>query len=185
MKRRVERPAATPRIASDGKLEGRQRVVIESVSPEIDGGRFAAKRAAGETVTVEADIFADGHDALGAVLRYRHESSASPIEVPMVPLANDRWRGEFTVTELGRYLFTLHGWVDHFETWRGQFAKRVEAGQDVALELELAARMVEGTVARADGNLADAELLRQYAKSLRGKRGAATVAMENKLRKME
>jgi starch synthase (maltosyl-transferring) len=181
VKRRVERPAATPRIGPDGKLEGRQRVVIESVSPEIDGGRFAAKRAAGETVTVEADIFADGHDALGAVLRYRHESSASPIEVPMVPLANDRWRGEFTVTELGRYLFTLHGWVDHFETWRRQFAKRVEAGQDVALELEVAARMVEGTVARADGNLADAELLRQYAKSLRGKRGAATVAVEEQL----
>src|SRR5258708_22056698 len=141
VKRRVERPAPAAQIWPDGHLEGRRRVVIEGVSPEINEGRFPAKRAVGEKVTVEADIFADGHDALAAVLRYRHESASDWIEVPMAPLVNDRWRGEFAVTALGRYLFTLEGWVDHFETWRRQFFKRVEARQDVAVELEVAARM--------------------------------------------
>jgi starch synthase (maltosyl-transferring) len=181
MKRRVERPAAAAQIGPDGNLEGRRRVVIEGVSPEIDGGRFPAKRAVGEAVTVEGDVFADGHDTLAAVLRYRHESSSEWIEAPMVPLVNDRWRGEFTVTTLGRYLFTLEGWVDHFETWRRQFAKRVEAGQDVAVELEAAARMVAATALRTDGNAADADQLQLFAKALRLKRGADVAAADEKL----
>ena len=52
-------------------VDGRRRVVIEAVSPEVDGGRFPAKRAIGETVTVEADVFADGHDALAAILKHK------------------------------------------------------------------------------------------------------------------
>jgi starch synthase (maltosyl-transferring) len=157
---------------------------VEAVSPEIDGGRFPAKRAVGEGVIAEADIFADGHDALAAVVRYRHESSNSWIEVPMVALVNDRWRGEFTVTELGRYLFTLEGWVDHFETWRRQFAKRVSARQDVALELETAARMVDAAAGRSDSSAPDAERLSAYAVKLRGGRGATTAALEDELAKL-
>ena len=71
MKRRAERSPAAPSRTPSPTVDGRKRVVIEAVMPEIDGGRFPAKRAVGETVTVEADIFADGHDALAAVLRYR------------------------------------------------------------------------------------------------------------------
>src|SRR5262249_22295480 len=47
------------------------RVVIEGVTPEIDGGRFPVKRVVGDTVTVGADVFAEGHDRLAAVLRFR------------------------------------------------------------------------------------------------------------------
>ena len=132
--------------------DGRRRVVIESVTPEIDGGRFPAKRTMGERITVEADIFADGHDAISSVLRWRHQSSTLWNDVPMVPIVNDRWRGEFMVSELGRYLYTIQGWVDAFETWSRQFAKRVEADQEITLELEVAARMVEAAASRADGS---------------------------------
>src|SRR6266496_4316438 len=52
------------------------RVVIEHVRPEIDNGRFAIKRTAGERVDVSADIFADGHDIVAAVLRDRHRLTA-------------------------------------------------------------------------------------------------------------
>jgi len=142
-------------------------VVIEAVVPEIDAGRFPAKRAVGETVTVEADIFADGHDVLAAVLRYRHESAAAWTEVPMGALVNDRWRGEFPVTELGSYRFTLEGWIDHFETWSRQLAKRMQANQDVTVELEVGARMLETAAARVDGNVADATKLAALANALR------------------
>jgi len=107
-------------------------VVIEAVSPQVDGGRFPAKRTVGERVAVEADVFADGHDSLGAALRYRHESTEAWTEVGMVLRGNDRWHGEFPVSELGVYKFTVEGWVDGFATWSKQLAKRVEAGQDVA-----------------------------------------------------
>ncbi len=40
------------------------RVVIESVRPQVDGGRYPVKRVVGEEVQVEADVFADGHDAV-------------------------------------------------------------------------------------------------------------------------
>src|SRR5437763_17019731 len=105
------------------QVDGRRRVVVEGVMPQIDGGRFPAKRAAGETVTVEADIFADGHDVLAAVLKYRLPAEGlSWTELPMAPLVNDRWRGEFPVAKLGRHRFTVEGWVDHFETWSRQLA---------------------------------------------------------------
>ena len=44
------------------------RVVIENITPQVDCGRFPAKRAIGESVAVEADVFTDGHDAVAATL---------------------------------------------------------------------------------------------------------------------
>jgi starch synthase (maltosyl-transferring) len=167
VKRRVDRSQATPIRGPERTVDGRQRVVIEAVTPEIDGGRFPARRSVGETVTVEADIFTDGHDTLAAVLRYRHQASADWTEMPLTPLVNDRWRGEFPVTELGRYVFTVEGWVDNFETWSRQLTKRIEAGQDVTAELEVGARMIEQAAARANGKAADAARLAAIAKSLR------------------
>ena len=80
------------------------RIVIEAVTPEIDGGRFSIKRAAGESVMVEADIFADGHDVIEAVLKFRHETEPGWSETPLEFLGYDRWRAEFTVARIGRYL---------------------------------------------------------------------------------
>ncbi|MEP6752537.1 MAG: alpha-1,4-glucan--maltose-1-phosphate maltosyltransferase [Candidatus Dormiibacterota bacterium] len=164
VKRRPDAPAVQAAKAPDGQAEGRRRVAIEAVSPEVEGGRFPAKRSLGERVVIEADVFADGHDAVACVARYRHESEGEWSEVPMVALGNDRWRAEITVSRLGRYLYTVEGWVDRFQTWRLQLAKRVAAGQDVALELEVGAKLVEAAAARATG--AEADVLRKYAAGL-------------------
>jgi starch synthase (maltosyl-transferring) len=148
-------------------VDGRKRVAIEAVAPEIDAGRFPARRVIGETVEVEADIFADGHDTLAAVLRFRHQDAKGWTETRMAPLVNDRWQGEFPVTQLGRYLFTVEAWVDHFETWSKQLAKRIAAGQDVTVEREVGARMLEAAAARANGSTADAARLTALSKSVR------------------
>ncbi len=158
---------------------GRKRVAIEAVSPEVDAGRFPAACSVGEKVAVEADIFADGQDALGCVMRYRHEGESDWTEVPMVPLVNDRWRAEFVVTELGRYGFTIEAWVDPFATWSRQFARRVEAGQDVTPELDVAARIVEAAAVRASGP--DSEKLLAYTAQLRKGKAAATAALGSDL----
>ncbi len=168
-----------PSTAPESLTDGRRRVVIESVAPEIDGGRFPSKRTVGERVVVEADVFADGHDALACVVRWRPQSSAAWTDAPMVALGNDRWRGEFMVSELGHYLFTVQGWIDSFQTWSRQFAKRVEAGQDVTLELEVAARMVEAAAGRADSS--DANRLKAYAAAIRKGRASATAALGDEL----
>src|SRR6266545_5595729 len=96
--------------------EGRNRVVIEGVDPEIDAGRFPIKRVSGEAVVVEADVFADGHDQLECRLLYRCDTEEGWREVSMTALGNDRWRGEFVVTDVGTYRYTIEGWVSRFRT---------------------------------------------------------------------
>ena len=144
--------------------EGRKRVIIEGVEPEIDCGQFPIKRTVGERVVVEADAFTDGHDAIACVLLYRGEDDLTWSETPMEALVNDRWRGEFLVQQLGPYLYTLKAWVDRFGSWRRDLSKKVAAGQDVAMDLLVGARMANEASKRALGE--DAEKLREYAASL-------------------
>jgi len=99
---------------------GRQRVVVESVRPCIDCGRFPAKRSLGDRVTVVADIFADGHEQVAAVLRHRHETARRWREVPMRPLGNDRWDAAFEAEQLGLHRFSVRAWIDRFATWAGE-----------------------------------------------------------------
>src|ERR1700736_6989209 len=100
-----------------------QRVVIESVLPEIDGGRFPIARTPGEMVTVSADIFADGHDVVDAALQYRSAADEAWHYEPMVPGTNDRWEAQFRVASAGKYSYTLRGWVDSFKTWSRDLVK--------------------------------------------------------------
>jgi starch synthase (maltosyl-transferring) len=132
---------------------GRRRVTIEGVQPEIDAGRFPIKRTIGEQVVVEADIFADSHDLLSAVLCYRPAHEAQWTEVPMRPLhqGTDRWQGRFTVSQLGRYTYTVQAWVDQFATWHQALRKRVAAGQEVAVELRIGAALIEAASEQAAG----------------------------------
>jgi starch synthase (maltosyl-transferring) len=136
--------------------EGRRRVIIEGVSPEIDGGLFPVKRTVGEEVTVEADIFTDGHDLLSCVLLFRKEEDRDWDGVPMEPLGNDRWRGSFRVSEMGRYRYTIRAWLDRFGTWRRDLKKKVNAGQEVSLDLQIGVQLIEEAAPGAKGAVAKA-----------------------------
>jgi starch synthase (maltosyl-transferring) len=136
--------------------EGRKRVVIEGVSPEIDGGLFPIKRAVGETVAVEADIFTDGHDLLSCVLLFRREEDSTWDAAAMEPLVNDRWRGSFPVSQTGRYRYTIEAWVDRFNTWRYDLKKRVDAGQDISVDVRIGEQLIEQSVPKAKGAVAKA-----------------------------
>ena len=127
------------------------RIVIEHVRPELDGGCFPIKRAVGEKVAVEANIFADGHDEMVCELLYRKEEETAWTRLPMRPLGNDRWRAEFTAAELGQYRYTVHGRIDHFATWLRDLKKRLGAGQDVRRELPVGAELAAAAAARAAG----------------------------------
>lgn len=127
-------------------------MVVEGVEPQIDCGRFPVKRVLGDTVIVGADIHADGHDVIAAVVRYRHGrpgDEAPWIEVGMQPIENDRWQASFPVDALGRYEYTVEGWVDRFASWRLELSRKAEAGQDVATELHEGAALVAHTIRRA------------------------------------
>jgi starch synthase (maltosyl-transferring) len=132
---------------------GRRRIIIERVWPEIDGGRFPIKRTVGEQVTVSADVFADGHDLLAGVVKYRHrgpEGSAPQgndwQEVPLVARDNDRWDATFTVSELGEYEYTIEAWIDRFGSWLKDLIAKADADQDVSSELREGAEVIQAAV---------------------------------------
>lgn len=131
------------------KPDGRRRAVIEGVSPEIDSGRYPIKRVVGESVTVEADIFTDGHDALSAMLLYRTSNEKQYHSVAMEPLINDRWRGTFEIEEIGKYHYTIWAWVDHFKSWSRDLAKRIDAEQDISVDLLIGADLIDDAAGRA------------------------------------
>ena len=159
------KPAAAE-AAERGVVENPARVVIENVQPEIDGGRFPVKRAVGEKVHVEADIFADGHDEMVCELLYRKEEETAWTRVPMAALGNDRWKAEFTAAELGGYRYTVRGRIDYFSTWLRDLKKRLAAGQDVRAELPAGAGLVSAAAARAAGVKAEARKLTALARDL-------------------
>ncbi|HYK35729.1 alpha-1,4-glucan--maltose-1-phosphate maltosyltransferase [Alloacidobacterium sp.] len=150
-------------------VDGRKRVVIEGVDPEIDAGRFPIKRIIGDTVHVEANVFGDGHDRIACHLLFRHEGETQLHRVKMEPLGNDRWRAAFQVNKLGEFFYTIAGSVDHFGTWRSDLIKRLEAAQDVALELQTGAMLIEQAALRAVDE--DAIRLKEWAYILRVKSG--------------
>src|SRR6266446_1554503 len=140
------------------------RVVIQHVKPEVDCGRFPIKRVIGEAVEIEADIFADGHDAIACVIRCRHEDEEQWTEIPMEPLGNDHWRAPFTVEKLGQYIYSITAWVDPFQTWYKDFQKRIAADQDVTVDLLIGGELLKAAAERALG--ADAKKLKHLAKDL-------------------
>ena len=107
--------------------QGRSRVVIENIKPEIDGGRYAAKRVVGDTVRISASIYGDGHDHLGARLLYRRTDERTFRYAPFRHLGNDIWEAEFKVDAIGGWVYTVQAWVDHFDTWIHDLHKRIGA----------------------------------------------------------
>ena len=174
----VGRSEASPLVRGPEASDGRHRAMIESVQPTVDGGRFAVKRVIGEVVTVEADAFTDGHDAVRVLVRYRGPLSVrpepveglDPQEVEMLALGNDRWRAQFTVDALGVWQFEVCAWVDHMLTWRRELVRR-EDPADVLLALQVGAGLLEEAATLARGE--DAKRLSSFAKELRAAKDPA------------
>ena len=133
------------------KIQESQQIVIERITPELDGGRYPVKRVTGDCVEVQADIFRDGHDLIAAALKYRLLDGSKTTEwqeVPMQKFDNDRWRGEFEVTTVGRYAYTIEAWNDRFKTWQTDMKKRVEAVQVAQSDVQEGVALVKEAQSR-------------------------------------
>jgi starch synthase (maltosyl-transferring) len=141
-------------------------VVIENVQPLIDCGRYPIKRIIGEDLTVEADIFKDGHDVVAAVLKWRVVGKRPWRETAMSFVDNDRWRGVCTLYDQAIYEYTIEAWTDTFRSWQDEFVKKFEGGvsalQSEALE---GAAMVQAAAARARDR-ADRDRLVEFSKQI-------------------
>jgi len=160
--------------------EGRKRVVIEHIQPQVDCGLTPARRFLGDRLAVSAAIFCDGHDHVAARLLWKHLSDSGWQSTPMTALVNDLWSAWFTVDRIGPWIFTIQAWVDHFDTWCADLKKRLAAQpdpaspdpekrdlppQDIPLALTIGASLFDQIAARAKGP--DAKQLKTIAALLR------------------
>jgi starch synthase (maltosyl-transferring) len=134
-------------------FNGQSRVIIENIQPQVDGGRYPAKRTVGESVRVSADILSDGHDHIRAEVLYKKEQDREWHTAEMHHEGNDSWSASFVVTEKTSYVFTVQAWVDHFETWYDGFKKKVGAKLDVKLELREGADFLRKIAGNSDKEL--------------------------------
>ncbi|MBB3950667.1 alpha-1,4-glucan--maltose-1-phosphate maltosyltransferase [Aureimonas jatrophae] len=136
------------------------RVAIEGVEPMIDAGRFAVKRLAGETLTVSADIFTDGHEIIDAALITRGAGDADWRETPFTFLTNDRWAASVSFDRPGPYRYSIIAWRDVFATWASDTKKKRNAGVDIALELREGQILLEKAAASGRGSKDDQKRLK-------------------------
>jgi starch synthase (maltosyl-transferring) len=119
----------------------RPRIQVEDVWPQLDCGRFAVKRTLGEPVEVWADVFRDGHEVLGAAVRFRRQGERRWREAPMEHHGSDRWTATFTPDTCGRWEFAIGAWFDRFASWRWEIQRKSDAGQE-----DLSSELAEGAL---------------------------------------
>ncbi len=142
------------------------RIAIENLSPHVNHGRFAVKRIVGSTVSIEADIFSDGHDMLAAVVKWRAADEKDWHELTMQAISNDRWRGMLPLERVGRHYFMIEAWRDNFANFRDELSKKVAAGIDVTLELQEGRQYIEKLIANPEVNREHVNALKQLLKQL-------------------
>ena len=126
----------------------RNRVIIENIQPQIDGGRHYIKRIIGERIDISADIFGDGHDAVRASFFYKELDAKKWTEQYMTPEVNDRWTSSFTPQKQGYYEYKIEAWIDHLANWHNGFVKKHNDGQHMGVELQIGANWLRKTAAQ-------------------------------------
>lgn len=94
----------------------------------------------------------------------------------MEPLANDRWEAQFTVDRIGRWHYTVEGWIDHYATWRAGILAKAKAGVVEEADLEIGATLLEAGADRANGTAS--ELLEEAVRTVRDTSSETTDRVE-------
>jgi starch synthase (maltosyl-transferring) len=136
-------------------------IIIQHVEPQVDCGRYPAKREAGDTVRVSAEIFREGHDVLGAELLWRKEGSKHWNRLPMkqTNAGLDLWEASFIVEAIGMHEYMIEAYTDHFASWLHDTRKKYDAGQSLESEVIEGIHLLQSAAKRApkaDAGLIDA-----------------------------
>jgi len=146
----------------------RRRVVIAGVRPLVNGGAYPGKATAGLPLEVSATMFAEGTEPLlGWVRLGPPERAEAQSECALEPLGQDRYSAWITPREPGTWEFAVIGLVDEFGGWLRDTRIRLEAGQDVDLDLRDGARLAELRLARPGLTKADRGALESLAETLK------------------
>lgn len=146
------------------------RIVIDDIRPRTPAGAYPAKGAVGELLPVSATIFKDGHDRLAARVKWRPSGVRVWQMAALEATVNDEWTASMVIGESGMHDFVIDAWVDVYSTWRHKLEVKLNANQDVGVELaegvqffsrrssEAAVKSVRAELARVAEMLADESL---------------------------
>jgi starch synthase (maltosyl-transferring) len=115
------------------------RILIRDVSPQVDCGRYPAKAVEGDRVHISATITRDGHEVLGAAVRWKAPGASRWKEAALEPVGNDRFEGGFDVVGCGRWTYRVEAWVDRIASYRWEIERKADAGQE-----DLSSELAEG-----------------------------------------
>jgi starch synthase (maltosyl-transferring) len=132
------------------KTAGTRRVVIDHISPSIDGGRNPFKRVLGDWIPFTVHAFADSHDLLQVELRIRKAGTKDWQVLPMQPLGNDEFEATYRSDTIGLFEYEIAGVVDHYGSWYEGFQKKHAEGVPVDVECRIGAELLEQAADRAD-----------------------------------
>jgi starch synthase (maltosyl-transferring) len=124
------------------------RLVIDAISPCVDGGALPAKAVIGQPIEISANIFMDGHDKIGAELLWRQDGEDDWQVHPLHPLGNDRWSTHVTPASTGTHVFVLRAWFDRWDTFRIELGKKYQAGVPIALEVREGVLLIRSAAER-------------------------------------
>jgi starch synthase (maltosyl-transferring) len=115
----------------------------------VGGGRWPARAVVGETLTVRATVFREGHDLVGAGVVLRGPDGRKRPRVAMTEINHGlaQWEADVTFDAEGRWTYAIEAWADPVATWHHGVELKHAAGQDIDLELEEGARLLELAVA--------------------------------------
>ena len=132
---------------------GRHRVVIDRLSPSVDGGQFPFKRVLGDQIRFEAHLIADGHDKIRARFCYRRRGEKAWTELSMRDEGNDVYAVDWTPEDIGVYEYDVAAWCDAFDNWHAGFVKKA-ANQDpqIAVEVQIGADLIKAATKRCKGD---------------------------------
>ncbi len=125
-----------------------ERSLIRDITPVTPLGR-PARGVAGDPVEVGAQIVRDGHDELAGRIRWRRVDRAAPTAGRRWQIASaqvdhsGRLSGSFLPNGPGRYQFRIQVWVDRWATWRRDLRLRADAGEDLDVEFEVGAQILD------------------------------------------
>jgi starch synthase (maltosyl-transferring) len=128
-------------VALPKTIEPPGRIQIQRVTPQIDCGRYPVKRTEGDRVDVTALVFRDGHETLGAAIRYKPAGATRWHEAPLAAVGNDEWSGSFVVDSCGGWSYRIEAWVDRVASFQEELRRKLDSGQT-----DLTAELAEGAV---------------------------------------
>ena len=113
-----------------------ERIPITDVRPLVEHGRYPVKATTGETLTVTANVFREGHDLLGAGVVLTDPRGK---DRPLVPMAKtdepDSYTADVTPDAEGAWTYRIESWSDPYATWRHAAEIKIAAEIDVELML--------------------------------------------------